>query len=185
MKCVVTNGTVYLKRNKDNKYIVSYDKAEAMGFANLAKAGNILSCLPKEIRRYNMKPARLTDIDFPTVKKEFDISEELRKVQSFADYIKSRKEYLNNLIYQEEMKIVDIEHAAEFYALNASQGYKLYRMLRESRINRRSYKNELEEITVLERQGFNMTRTQQMLDDIKKLENKHYNPRVLEELFNS
>lgn len=183
MKHVVTDGVHYLAKDNDNKYTVTGDRSKAFGFKNLTTAGNVLGSLPKSIRKYNMKPMRLTDATFKEVKKEFDIKSELENIQSFAEYIRNRKEYLNNLIYQEDMKIVDIEHAAEFYKLDAAKGYKLYKMLRDARISRRAYKNELEEIDALERQGFNMTKTQQMIEDINKLENKRYNPRVLEELF--
>lgn len=184
MKYVVTDGTRYITRGNDNKYAITNDRAKALGFKNLTAAGNILSCLPKTIRKYDMQPTRLTDTTFKEVKKEFDIRNELENIQQFTEYIRERKEYLNNLIYQEEMKIVDIEHAAEFYKLDAAKGYKLYKMLREARMSRRTYKNELEEIDALGRQGFNMTKTQQIIDDIKRLKNKRYNPRVLEELFN-
>ena len=40
----------------------------------------------------------------------------------------------------------DIEHAAEFYNLDASHGYQRYKMLHNARVRRRKYKNAITRI---------------------------------------
>ena len=42
-----------------------------------------------------------------------------------------------------ELEIEDIEHAAEFYNLDASHGYQLYKLLHDARVRRRKCKNAI------------------------------------------
>ena len=183
MTYIVTNGEMFLKRDKNNHLVVTSIQREALKFNDREKAENILKCIPKVYREYKLNIKQLGRIGTKSAHDEIDIKEKLHDVQDFILYTEARKELLNRLLSQEDMKIVDIEHAAEFYKLNASQGYKLYKMLREARINRRKYKDELEEIDSIRKCGFNMQRADEMIDEISKLNNRRYNPRVLEELF--
>lgn len=48
-----------------------------------------------------------------------------------------------------EREIVDIEHAIEFYSVDACKGYKMYKLLRDARLERRKIKNSLLFITIL------------------------------------
>ncbi len=184
MTYIITNGEIFLKRDKNNQLITTKIQNEALKFHDYEKAENILKCIPKTYREYSMNIKKIGKDSSKNVDEEIDVKSKLLDVQDFISYTEARKNYLNKLLSQEDMKIVDIEHAAEFYKLNASQGYKLYKMLREARINRRKYKDELEEIESLRKYGFNMLRTDEMIEEIKKLDNRRYNPRVLEELFN-
>jgi hypothetical protein len=183
MYCI-TNGYWFIKRNKNNSLNITENKEEAITYDTLTKANNVVDHMVKKFKKYNMKAIKLENTEIYSSKKKYDIKDELSNIDSFITYIKNRKLYLSNLLSQEDMKIVDIEHAAEFYKLNAARGYKLYRMLHEARINRRKIKDELEEIEILEHLNFNMTKAQQMINSIKQMENKKYRPRILEELFN-
>lgn len=184
MTYIITNGELFLKRDENNQWITTTIRHEATTCHDIEKAENILVHMPKKYRTYKMSVKKLGNSSSKNANEEIDVREKLRDMQDFILYTEARKEYLIKLLSQEDMKIVDIEHAAEFYKLNASQGYKLYKMLREARMNRRKYKDELEEIESLRKFGFNMLRTDEMIDEIKKLDNRRYNPRVLEELFN-
>lgn len=184
MTYIITNGDLFLKRDENNQWVTTTIKHEATTYHDIEKAENTLVHMPKKYRNYKMSVKRLVNISSKSGNEEIDIKEKLMDMQDFILYTEARKEYLIKMLSREDMKIVDIEHAAEFYKLNASQGYKLYKMLREARMNRRKYKDELEEIESLRKYGFNMLRTDEMIDEIKKLDNRKYNPRVLEELFN-
>ena len=79
---------------------------------------------------------------------EYDILDKVKEISTFTKEIEERRLYLMEMVHNIDLEIVDIEHAAEFYTLNASQGYKLYKMLHDVRIQRRSYKDELEKINL-------------------------------------
>lgn len=91
--------------------------------------------------------------------------------------------------YRKEQKdadraISDIMHAAEFYTLNAAQGYKLYKMLKEERLRRREAKDALELLTYIRGGiGGGGVLEKKLHRVMKKMENRTYNPRVLVELF--
>ena len=68
---------------------------------------------------------------------DYDILDKVKEISTFTKQIEERRLYLMEMIHKTDLEIVDIEHAAEFYNLNASQGYKLYRLLHDARIKRR------------------------------------------------
>ena len=78
---------------------------------------------------------------------------------------------------------VDIEHAAEFYNLNASQGYKLYKLLHDSRIKRRELKDELEKINLSLGTSIRSANMENLERSIIGLEHRQYTPRINKELF--
>ena len=81
------------------------------------------------------------------------------------------------------MEIVDIEHAAEFYNLNASQGYKLYRLLHDSRVKRRGVKDELQKINFALGSSIGNLDLENLERSILGLDNRKYTPRINKELF--
>ena len=87
------------------------------------------------------------------------------------------------MIHTIELDIVDIEHAAEFYTLNASQGYKLYKMLHDTRIKRRDYKDELQKIESTLGTSIRSANMNNLEKSILGLEHRQYTPRVNKELF--
>ena len=78
---------------------------------------------------------------------------------------------------------MDIEHAAEFYNLNASQGYKLYKLLHDARNRRREYKNELEKINLSLGTSIRSINMENLQRSILGLDGKQYAPRINKELF--
>lgn len=87
------------------------------------------------------------------------------------------------MVHNIDLEIVDIEHAAEFYTLNASQGYKLYKMLHDTRIQRRSYKDELEKINLSLGTSIRSANMENLEKSIVGMEHRKYEPRVNKELF--
>lgn len=83
-----------------------------------------------------------------------------------------------------DKEICDIQHAAEFFSLNAAQGYKLYKMLHDVTVERRAIKDEMQRIDIvldnLDTQSINSVKKR-----LKGLDNRSYKPRVLKELFES
>ena len=66
--------------------------------------------------------------------------------REFIQTIHSQLDVLVNAQKKVELEVEDIEHAAEFYNLDASHGYQLYKMLHDARVRRRKYKNAITRI---------------------------------------
>lgn len=95
----------------------------------------------------------------------------------FAD-IANRKVALNNKLSEVDRKICDVLHYIEFNKLNACDGYKAYKMIREYRLERRTIKDEIE---MLDDVYNNITKL--IEESINRLSNRKYKPRELPELF--
>lgn len=95
----------------------------------------------------------------------------------FADIV-SRKVTLNNKLSEVDRKICDVLHYIEFNKLNACDGYKTYKMIREYRLERRTIKDEIE---MLDDVYNNITKL--IEESINRLSNRKYKPRELPELF--
>lgn len=82
-----------------------------------------------------------------------------------------------------ELEIEDIEHAAEFYNLDASHGYQLYKLLHDARVRRRKCKNAIAWIDFILEQ-----RPERFVENdpsarIAGTRSRDYAPRALPELF--
>lgn len=114
----------------------------------------------------------------------FDLLEELKVIKEKFEQLDKRKSELSEKHSQLDKKIEDIMHCAEFYELDACKGYKLYKILHQTRIERRIVTNELKAI------GETLSRLSisNIKGAIKETENafskdKIYTPRVVDELF--
>lgn len=117
------------------------------------------------------------------IKLGYNILDKVKEISTFTKEIEERRLYLMEMIHNIDLEIVDIEHAAEFYTLNASQGYKLYKMLHDARIQRRSYKDELEKINLSLRTSIRSANMENLEKSIVGMEHRKYEPRVNKELF--
>jgi hypothetical protein len=113
----------------------------------------------------------------------YDILDKIKEISTFTKEIEDRRLYLMEMVHNIDLEIVDIEHAAEFYTLNASQGYKLYKMLHDTRIQRRSYKDELEKINLSLGTSIRSANMENLEKSIVGMEHRKYEPRVNKELF--
>ena len=82
-----------------------------------------------------------------------------------------------------DQELSDIDHYIEFVNLNAAQGYKAYKMIKDRRIIRRSIKNELEVLNIILGKKISETATDEIHKAINGMDNRKYEPRVLNELF--
>ncbi len=113
----------------------------------------------------------------------YNILDKIKEFKEFASQIEERRLYLQSALQEIELNIVDIEHAAEFYKLNAAQGYKIYKLLHEARVNRREIKRELEEISLSLGTPIKSLKLKNLEQSIIGLDNKKYTPRINKELF--
>ena len=82
-----------------------------------------------------------------------------------------------------DQELSDIDHYIEFVNLNAAQGYKAYKMIKDRRIIRRSIKNELEVLNIILGKKISETATDEIQKAISGMDKRTYEPRVLNELF--
>ena len=76
-----------------------------------------------------------------------------------------------------------LKHYIEFVNLNAAQGYKAYKMIKDRRIIRRSIKNELDILNIILGKKISETATDEIQKAVSGMDNRKYEPRVLNELF--
>ena len=94
-----------------------------------------------------------------------------------------RKDILLNQLSKVDQELSDINHYIEFCNLNAAQGYKAYKMIKDRRIIRRSIKNELDVLNIILGKKISETATDEIHKAITGMDNRKYEPRVLNELF--
>lgn len=94
-----------------------------------------------------------------------------------------RKDVLSKELSDVEKEIQDCLHYIEFTNLNAAQGYKAYKILKDRRVKRRSIKNELQVLGIILGKKISETATDEIMKCIEGLDNRQYAPRVLQELF--
>lgn len=112
-----------------------------------------------------------------------NIEDKILEIQNFLRSICRQKEVAEQKIVEAEKEIFDIEHAAEFYLMNASQGYNLYKMLHEARIKRRKYKDQLQNIEYIISGGMDGLIIGSTHKRICGMDERQYKPRILDSLF--
>lgn len=190
MPYIICNNDNYLVQTTSGFSIVN-DMKDASKWQKIDKANNVCKNVNqnKKLHKYHMEvkyvsqenkvvspPAKPIELDY-------DILDRIKQISEFTKQIEERRLYLMEMIHTIELEIVDIEHAAEFYNLNASQGYKLYKLLHDSRNRRREYKDELEKINLSLGTSIRSTNMENLERSIIGLEHRQYTPRINKELF--
>ena len=110
-------------------------------------------------------------------------------LEDVLSFISQLQQYKSNLTYMHsevEKEICDLMHYIEFNNLDAANGYKIYKMLRECRLRRRLIKNEDIKVSAAIQALGGLTlqeKLKESLGRLKGLENRTYSPRILYELF--
>ena len=114
-----------------------------------------------------------------------DIDKFVAQTSGFGQFLTTaveQKPVLLKAIEQVDMEIMDIEHGIEFSKCNVVGGYQWYKMLREARQRRRTYKDALqciEYVLDLEIKKGEVKNTARRCEGLK---HRKYSPRVLTEL---
>ena len=146
------------------------------------KANNVIKTCPL-CRTYDMETIELTTNDIEDTPINYDLEEKIGEIERFTEQLQSRRIILLKLIQREDLKIVDIEHVAEFKNLGAAAGYKIYKLLHDCKCRRRDYKNELRQIDGILGKTLNAKGIICMKKAIKSVQEQKYEPRILKELF--
>lgn len=192
MPYIICNNDNYLAQDTKNGFSIVHSEGEAFKWQKINKANNVCKkyCQTnKQVKKYHLKVKYVSQenkVLNPVAKPielEYDILDKVKEISTFTKEIEERRLYLMEMVHNIDLEIVDIEHAAEFYTLNASQGYKLYKMLHDARIQRRSYKDELEKINLSLGTSIRSTNMKNLEKSIVGMEHRKYEPRVNKELF--
>lgn len=188
---VLYNKKYYLMHNTIGQWIPTSELAESFQFNNKTKAENALSNLPKQMRNLGYFVQQIDAPSKPVEIDGFDNSElinydsALAQIGSFCDLhdqLIARATWVEYKLQEVENKIQDVLHAIEFNSYNARDGYKIYKLLHDLRLERRKYKDEIFIRELIDDNVHNVDwdKFKSRVEDVK---NRKYNVREMEELF--
>ena len=121
----------------------------------------------------------------PIVKNRMsDLAASFDSLKEIIGNITERKTELYESLSAIDSEISDINHYIELVdGLNAYQGYLAYRMLRQKLRQRRQIKDEILISKTIENCNISVSELSRISNCIAGLENRKYEPRVLDELF--
>ena len=188
---VLYNQKYYLMQNAIKQFVPTPELNEAFQFNDKTKAENALANLPKQMRNLGYF---LQQVDAPSKPLEidgFDKSElvnydsALAQIGSFCDLhdqLVARATWVEYKLQEVENKIQDVLHAIEFNSYNARDGYKIYKLLHDLRLERRKYKDE-QIIADVMKSGFAGSNWELTRNRVNDLKDRQYHVREMEELF--
>lgn len=168
------NGILSFSKNKTEAKVLSKNKATNLVSNNLKSIENEIDIIEQIIEQEEFNPE---------IKSNYVLSQELKVIKECSVKLNERYEFLRIKLKECDQEIIDIEHAMEFQKCNASQGYKLYKLMYNIRNKRREIKNEIEQIQII----LNMRAGEINIEKVETLntnqKEREYNPRVLKWLF--
>ena len=188
---VLYNQKYYLMQNAIKQWTPTPELNEAFQFNDKTKADNALSNLPKQMRNLGYfvqqvdAPSKPLEIDGFDNSESVNYDSALAQIGSFCDLhdqLVARATWVEYKLQEVENKIQDVLHAIEFNSYNARDGYKIYKLLHDLRLERRKYKDE-QIIADVMKSGFadsNWELARTRVDDLK---DRQYHVREMEELF--
>lgn len=197
---VITDGTRWIMRDRKGKYVPTSCEALADIFTNKQATGIFQSNLSKalksvvRVQKIDEPPKLIKQISQETVQENTEKVSTAENVQRWIDKIEGlnglatealhRKDELVQQLSKVDQELSDVNHYIEFCNLNAAQGYKAYKMIKDRRIKRRSIKNELQVVDIILSKKICETATDEIQKAIAGMDQRTYEPRVLNELFN-
>ena len=195
---IITDGTKYIMKGKRGNFTPTNCAAWAEIFSK-EKATNVLNNqISKNLRKgYHIellepdppwiKSVTKTDLKQTEKVMETDVTQEwisrIRGLNGLIQDAKIRKVELTQQLSDVDEQLCDIYHYIEFSKLNACQGYKAAKMIKDKRIARRRIKNELQVLSIILSSNISDDIEQEVVGRIKGMDNRVYNPRSLTELF--
>ena len=196
---VITDGSRWITKNRNGKYVPTTCEALADTFGNkeansvynnnLSKA--LKSCF--RVMKVDKPPELVKQITQEKVNENTETPSNSENIQYWIDKVSDlnglafealhRKDDLLSQLSKVDQELSDIDHYIEFVNLNAAQGYKAYKMIKDRRIIRRSIKNELEVLNIILGKKISETATDEIQKAISGMDKRTYEPRVLNELF--
>lgn len=196
---IITDGERFIYCNHSGKFVPTLSESMADIYTKKQAEGICKNSLPKAlksifyIQKYDCPPQnvkQVTQCDLSNYTEKIDST---KNIQFWLDKVSGlnglrndatkRKEELCKQLSDIDKELSDINHYIEFCNLNAAQGYKAYKMVKERRIKRRIIKNELVIVNVILEKKISDSMTEEIEKAIRKLDKRTYTPRILSELF--
>ena len=188
---VLYNNKYYLMQNAIKQWTPTPELNESFQFNDKTKADNALSNLPKQMRKLGYfvqqvdAPSKPVDLDQFTNVDLVDYDSTLAQIGSFCDLhdqLVARATWVEYKLQEVENKIQDVLHAIEFNSYNARDGYKIYKLLHDLRLERRKYKDEIF-IRELIDDNIHDIDWGKFRSRVKDVKDRQYHVREMEELF--
>lgn len=196
---IITDGSRFIYRNHFGKFVPTPSETMADIFSKKQADAIFNNSLPKALKsvfhveKYDKPPDQIKQV----TKEEMDKNTEKvmisENIQRWLDKVSElnglrkdatkRKEELCKQLSDVDKELSDINHYIEFCNLNAAQGYKAYKMVKDRRIKRRSIKNELVVVDAILEKKISDSITEEIEKVIHSLDGRTYTPRILNELF--
>lgn len=188
---VLYNQKYYLMHNAIGQWTPTPELNESFQFTDKTKAENALSNLPKQMRNLGYFVQQIDAPSKPLEIDGFDNSDlvnydsALAQIGAFCDLhdqLVTRAPWVEYKLQEVENKIQDVLHAIEFNSYNARDGYKIYKLLHDLRLERRKYKDE-QIIADVMKSGFASSNWELVRARVDNLKDRQYHVREMEELF--
>ncbi len=188
---VLYNNKYYLMQNAIKQFVPTTELNEAFQFFDKTKAENALANLPKQTRNLGYRVIQISNTDKPVDFDQFtdielvNYDSALAQIGSFCDLhdqLVARATWVEYKLQEVENKIQDVLHAIEFNSYNARDGYKIYKLLHDLRLERRKYKDEIF-IRELIDDNIHNTDWGKFKSRVEDVKNRQYHVREMEELF--
>ena len=111
------------------------------------------------------------------------IAEEMKRFEDFVHFLREQEPIIRQQQAYADAQIFDIEHAAELTKLNASQGFKIYKLLHEARNLRRQCKDALAMISYINEVVSDGIISRRVSRRIAGMENRNFTPRAIPTVF--
>ena len=196
---VITDGSRWITKNRNGKYVPTTCEALADTFGNKQANSIFQNQLSKALKscfyveKIDKPPELVKQITQEKVNENTETPSNSENIQYWIDKVSDlnglasealhRKDDLLSQLSKVDQELSDIDHYIEFVNLNAAQGYKAYKMIKDRRIIRRSIKNELEVLNIILGKKISETATDEIQKAISGMDKRTYEPRVLNELF--
>mgnify|MGYP007025968089 FL=1 len=188
---VLYNQKYYLMQNAIKQFVPTTELNEAFQFFDKTKADNALANLPKQTRNLGYRVIQISNTDKPVDFDQFtdielvNYDSALAQIGSFCDLhdqLIARATWIDHKLTEVDNKIQDVLHAIEFNSYNARDGYKIYKLLHDLRLERRKYKDE-QIIADVMKSGFAGSNWELVRTRVDDLKDRQYHVREMEELF--
>lgn len=196
---VITDGFRFIYRNHSGKYVPVANEVMADVYSKKQVEIIFNNQLPKALRKAfrverrdkppdNVKQVNDRDLVNNTEKVMLSSNiqlwlDKVENMNGIVDEASRRKEVLLQQLSDIDKELSDVMHYIEFSRLNAAQGYKAYKMIKERRMRRRNIKNELIVVEIIIGKRFSNLASEEITKAVEKLDKRTYEPRVLKELF--
>lgn len=197
---IITDGSRFIYRNHSGKYVPTPSEVMADIFSRKQAEGIYNNSLPKALKsvfyvqKYDKPPSgvkQVTQSDMDNTEKVM-VSDNIQKwldrvsdLNGLAKDALHRKEELVKQLNDVDKELLDIVHYIEFCNLNAAQGYKAYKMVKDRRIKRRTIKNELTVLEIILGNNISESISDEIRKLVERLDRRLYEPKVLKELFDT